>query len=724
MRILMINQAFYPDVVATAQHGHDLAKYLVQNGHEVSVVSSRVLYGDRKVSLSRREIVDGIQINRVGRAFFGKASNKLRLLDYIYFLIRATIRAVTLPRHDVVICFTTPPFVVLIGRIVRFFKRSKFIYWVMDLYPDVLVACGVAKEDKLAIRLLDRLNTSSIRKSDATVVLGRCMLQRIQSKCVPTQNLKVIGVWSDQEEVKSVERDANPYRTEWGVGDRMLVMYSGNFGIGHDVETFLEAAKALKDDDRIRFAFVGGGKRRGRVEDFVREEGLEETCILAPYQPRERLDELLSAADAHLVTLRTGAEGVMVPSKYFGILASGRPALYIGQPTSEIARITQEENCGTAVLEGDIDGLVRAIQAYAENPQEREAAGERGRTALIEKFSMECRCRQWLQVIEGLGEAPPSKAVHEVSVNAGASDGANTATSDEQSDGRIMNALSFDIEDWFHMVEIDAVSNPNDWPSFDTVAERRTDEILQTCSDSGVRATFYILGWIADRYPGLVNRIADAGHEIGTHSYWHRTVYSLDPKTFHEDLHRSIGAIQDAAGCEITSFRAPSFSIMPGCEWAFDVMHDLGLRYDSSLSPAPRGHGGYPCPREPHVFMGAPSGRGMPEFPLSSMKIGPKRLIFSGGGYMRLMPSWLIHRGFKQVNGQGLPVLVYLHPHDFAPEKPRVPMSKSRHFKSYVGLDTTNRKLMALLNEFRFGTCEEVLAKSLGERMGDSTCST
>ena len=223
----MINQAFYPDVVATAQHGHDLAKYLVQNGHEVSVVSSRVLYGERGASLPRREIIDGIHIHRVGRSFFKKGGTWTRIFDYVYFLIRATIRAVTLPKHDVVICFTTPPFVMMVGRIVRLLKKSKFIYWIMDLYPDVLVSCGMVRKESLLVRILDRLNISTIRHSDATVVLGRCMLERIKAKGLSSENLKVIGVWSDQEEVKSVARDENPFRQEWGVGDRTL--FSSSF---------------------------------------------------------------------------------------------------------------------------------------------------------------------------------------------------------------------------------------------------------------------------------------------------------------------------------------------------------------------------------------------------------------------------------------------------------------------------------------------------------------
>jgi polysaccharide deacetylase family protein (PEP-CTERM system associated) len=273
----------------------------------------------------------------------------------------------------------------------------------------------------------------------------------------------------------------------------------------------------------------------------------------------------------------------------------------------------------------------------------------------------------------------------------------------------ITNALSFDIEDWFHMVEIDAVADPKTWPDLDSIVERYTEWIVQTVTEADVKATFFILGWIAERYPGLVKLIADNGHELGTHSFWHRKVYELTPESFHQDMRQSIDAIEAAGGRRVLGFRAPSFSITPGTEWAFDVLHDLGLKYDASLFPARRGHGGYPCPMGAHSFTGAPSGRPMPELPMSVMRLAGKRLAFSGGGYLRVLPPWMIRRGFDQLHRRGMPAVVYLHPRDFAPECPRVPMSLLRRFKCYVGLRRTADKLRMLLRHYRFDTCATVL---------------
>ncbi len=273
----------------------------------------------------------------------------------------------------------------------------------------------------------------------------------------------------------------------------------------------------------------------------------------------------------------------------------------------------------------------------------------------------------------------------------------------------ITNALSFDIEDWFHMVEIDAVADPAGWPDLPSLVVDRTRWIVDTLSAADTRATFFVLGWVAKRYPEIAKTIVDAGHEVATHSFWHRRVDQLTPKEFSDDVRQSIEVLQEQTGQKVRGFRAPSFSITPGAEWAFDVLADLGIEYDSSLFPARRGHGGYPCPQEIHEFTGAPSGRPMLELPISGLGMGPLRLPFSGGGYLRLFPKWFLRHGFANFHRRNLPVVVYLHPRDFAPDCPRVPMPLSRRFKSYVGLKSTESKLAMLLDLYKFDTCAAVL---------------
>jgi polysaccharide deacetylase family protein (PEP-CTERM system associated) len=262
------------------------------------------------------------------------------------------------------------------------------------------------------------------------------------------------------------------------------------------------------------------------------------------------------------------------------------------------------------------------------------------------------------------------------------------------------------------MVGIAAVEDPSAWPGFESIVEKHTEWIVETVSAANVRATFFVVGWIAERYPQLVRRIAEAGHEIGTHSYWHRRCYELTPDELRDDLQRSIDVLEQISGQKVHGFRAPSFSIIPGAEWVFDVLLDLGLKYDASLFPGTRDNGGYPCWMAAHKFTDIPSGRSMPELPMSVMRLAGRRLAFSGGGYLRLLPEWLIRRGFSQLHREGVPVVVYLHPRDFAVECPRVPMPLHRRFKSYVGLATTAGKLRMLLENYRFDTCAAVVGVS------------
>jgi polysaccharide deacetylase family protein (PEP-CTERM system associated) len=271
--------------------------------------------------------------------------------------------------------------------------------------------------------------------------------------------------------------------------------------------------------------------------------------------------------------------------------------------------------------------------------------------------------------------------------------------------------LSFDIEDWFHIVEVKAVEDPGTWAGLSersSLVERYTDLILSICDRRGARATFFILGWIAERHPALVRRIAGAGHEIGTHSFWHRKVYELSPEEFARDIADSLGAIRAAADVAVGGFRAPSFSITRGSEWAFDVLLDLGIWYDASLFPAARGHGGYACAAGAHLER-TPRGREIPELPMSIARFGGRRLCYSGGGYLRLLPLWMIERGLAQEAGAGRPTVVYLHPRDFAPDAPRVAMPLHRRFKCYVGMKRTEGKLEALLRRHRWGTCAAAL---------------
>lgn len=410
MRILLINQTFYPDVAATAQHGHDLAKFLAAQGHEVSVIASRSLYGKTGRSLPAHERVDGIEIHRVGRSFYGKAGLFARALDFGLFYLSTAIKSIEIGRHDVCICLTTPPYIPLLGIVLRSLRGTRVVYWAMDLYPDVLVATGVLREQSLVTWALESLNRFALRSADRVVVLGRCMEDRIGAKGVDMSRVRRIPVWSEifsqagDDKDPAEARRNNPYRKQWDVGERTLVMYSGNFGIGHDVETFARAAKQLEADHDIMFAFVGGGKRKEELLRAMRAMKLER-FVEADYQPRERLGELLSAADIHLASMRPGWEGVMVPSKIFGTLGAGRPVVWVGGAKSEVSSVIRDADCGFTVTPGDADALAAVIRRLAGDPALRAEMGSRARQTMIERWGMQHALAKWRALLDEIGPA-------------------------------------------------------------------------------------------------------------------------------------------------------------------------------------------------------------------------------------------------------------------------------------------------------------------------------
>jgi colanic acid biosynthesis glycosyl transferase WcaI len=399
MHVVLLNQPFYPDVVATAQMGKDLADELVRRGHTVTAVASRSIYGQTGAALPKRETIDGIEVRRLGVSIFGKKGIAARVADFALFHALATVRVVTLKKPDVVVSYTTPPFIAVVGLIARLVRSSRAVYWVMDLYPDVPVACGVMKERSLLTRMFERLSRMLLRRSDVSVVLGRCMQERVLSKGIPAEKVKLIPVWADLSGISGVERDRSPYREKWGLGDAFTVMYSGNFGIGHDATTICDAMLRLKDRDDIKWVFVGSGKRKKEVLAFIERHGLR-NAQWREYVPREELGLSLAAADVHLISIKEGVEGLVVPSKLLGILAAGRASIYVGSPSAETARVLNESGAGVCVREGEGEKLAAAVLRYKDDPKLLAETGARARREIAGKYDMQTATKMWADLLE------------------------------------------------------------------------------------------------------------------------------------------------------------------------------------------------------------------------------------------------------------------------------------------------------------------------------------
>jgi len=372
MRILIINQPYWPDVVATAQHMTDWAEALAARGHEVSVIASRSVYGASGGALPKYEVHNRVTIYRVGSNLFRKGRVLTRLIDFGLFHLRALSRALRLPRQDVVVCLTTPPFIGVVGSLLKRLRGSAYVQYEMDLYPDVPMALGVMNAQSLAGRLFLRIQRRLYARADRIVVLGRCMEEVLGKKGVASDKMVLVTPWADPEEIVPVAAEKNEFRAAHCKA-ACVVMYAGNLGLGHDTQTMKGAMEKLQGEKDIEFLFVGGGRRIDEIRRFVTEKSLTNVRIL-DYVPREALGELLSAADVHLITLAEGTAGLIVPSKLYGILAAGRPGIYIGPEASEIARTLREEDAGKVIAIGDVDGLVAAIQEVQIRPREKALA--------------------------------------------------------------------------------------------------------------------------------------------------------------------------------------------------------------------------------------------------------------------------------------------------------------------------------------------------------------
>ena len=272
-----------------------------------------------------------------------------------------------------------------------------------------------------------------------------------------------------------------------------------------------------------------------------------------------------------------------------------------------------------------------------------------------------------------------------------------------------VNAMTVDVEDYFQVSAFDAVVPRASWESRESRVVRNTERLLDLFAESHATATFFVLGWVGERFPALVRRIVREGHELASHGYEHRLVYSQTSQQFRDDLRRARLALEHAGGCPVFGYRAPSFSIVRRSLWAIDVLIEEGYVYDSSIYPIRHDRYGIPgWPRGVHRI-DRPGGT-IWELPGSTLRVAATNLPIGGGGYFRLLPyAWTRH-GFRRLNAAGHPAIFYLHPWEIDPEQPRIKAGRVSAFRHYRNLGRTEARLRRLLREFPFGRVSDVIA--------------
>lgn len=277
---------------------------------------------------------------------------------------------------------------------------------------------------------------------------------------------------------------------------------------------------------------------------------------------------------------------------------------------------------------------------------------------------------------------------------------------------QLLNALTVDVEDYYQVDALSGAIDRRDWERWPSRVERNTDRVLSLFSDHGTRATFFVLGWVAERHRELVRRIHDAGHEVASHGYSHQRVYRQTPEVFREETTRSKALLEDILGVPVTGYRAASYSITPKSRWALDILAELGFTWDSSLFPVRHDVYGMPGTPETPYRLTTDNGHALVEFPLSTLRLLGQRLPIAGGGYFRLYPYWFTRWGLGTINRRGDPFIFYLHPWEIDPEQPRVEnLNWKSRFRHYNNLDRFHDRLDRLLGRFRFGPVTEVLSE-------------
>lgn len=406
MKLIFINRYFHPDHSATSQLLSDLAFELASRGREVHVITGGQLYTDPRAGLPSREQIHGVHVHRVQTSRFGRARLWGRMLDYLTFYIGATWRLLrTIQTGDVVVAKTDPPMLSVCAGWAVALKRGVLVNWIQDLFPEVAVAMGVHGL-RWAAPVLRRLRNGSLKRAQCDVVLGEIMAQRLRDEGIPDDRIAIIENWADGDRIRPVPKDDNPLLREWQLEGKFVVGYSGNMGRAHEFATIIEAAECLRSAEGIVFLFIGDGNARRWLEAEVARRGLANVRF-RPYQSADRLMWSLSVPDVHLISLQPALEGLIVPSKFYGAAAAGRPVLYIGDPEGELGRILQREECGWRVRIGKGDGLARRILALTHNRREVEEAGLRARLAFDRLYSRARAMQRWVAVLESVRDAVP-----------------------------------------------------------------------------------------------------------------------------------------------------------------------------------------------------------------------------------------------------------------------------------------------------------------------------
>jgi colanic acid biosynthesis glycosyl transferase WcaI len=399
-RLIFLNRFFFPDHSATSQLLSDLAFYVAKSGTEVHIVTTRQLYGCPLAHLPRNETMHGVHVHRVASTQFGRSALWRRLVDYVTCYISMWHCVFSLAaKGDILIAKTDPPLMGLAVMLVATLKGAHLINWLQDIYPEAAAELGVSCMTGPLGRLLRLMRDTSLRTALANIVVGERMAELIRSRGVSYGRVHVIHNWVNDNEIFPLCNTQNPLRRVWALEQKFVVGYSGNLGRAHEFETILSAAELLRNDPNILFLFIGGGDLLDSLVSSVQNRELDQKFRFLQYQSQEVLNQSLNVPDVHLISLKPKLEGLIVPSKFYGIAAAAKPIISITSNDGEIARLVREYGCGVVIEPGEGAILADKLLQLSLSPTCVAEMGKRARVMLEYNFSRKKALDLWSEVL-------------------------------------------------------------------------------------------------------------------------------------------------------------------------------------------------------------------------------------------------------------------------------------------------------------------------------------